>query len=60
MKKTLLFNKISISFIWNLNSLKVLKIEDHIQKVEKKLKSPFSKRDPPEVVKQEQENLKEL
>lgn len=36
------------------------KLEQNIQKIEKKLDGPFSKRAPPEIVKQEKENLIEL
>ena len=36
------------------------KLKDQIQKVEKKLEGPFSKREPPELVKLEEENLNEL
>ena len=41
-------------------SKQLSKLEANIQKIEKKLDSPFSERAPPEIVKQEKENLKEL
>ena len=41
-------------------SKKLSKLEEQIQKIEKKIEGPFSQRAPPEIVKLERENLDEL